>query len=289
MSTELACPVCKSQLVRIHKLRFNVYKCAACKVLHSDATFDYSFSPALNEERRAEGLKTLRFKNFRIILDELAKIKPDFSGLQGLEIGAGNGWWLQACKAENINCIGIEPEIIFNDFYEKHQLNVVNGFYPDPSFTEKSRFDFIIFNDVFEHISEIENLLLAIKSDLSKDGLLIINIPMSDGLFYRLAVLLKKLGITSFLERMWQFNFPSPHINYFNSSNLKLLLQNHDFEIIKEQKLLSIDTGTVKERILSDKSVGRFKATIFSIIIKLISPIVKWSKPDIKVFLFRNK
>src|ERR1700754_2785658 len=98
MSNRL-CPVCDNPLKLKYKLKFNVYQCSNCGLLNSDAQFEHSFQSDLESESRDIGLKNLRLKNFATIIQELKnQYGEKFKQLKGLEIGCGNGWWLQTCK-----------------------------------------------------------------------------------------------------------------------------------------------------------------------------------------------
>ena len=281
------CPVCGSPLKVKFKLRFNVYRCANCGLLHSDAEFEHSFQSDLESESRDIGLKQLRLNNFATIIKELKSEKP--GKLTGLEIGSGNGWWLETCKANDIKCTGIEPEHIYENYHKENNLDVVYGFYPDVSPKKQGGYDFIIFNDVFEHIPDINSLVESLKTDLADDGILIINIPMSTGFFYRMATLQHKLGLNSNMTRMWQFNFHSPHMNYFNEVNMKMLLDKHGFSCKQVLKLNTLDFSSVKERILADKGVNKLKAAVMTTALTLMKPVILNSEPDIKAFFFKKK
>jgi 2-polyprenyl-3-methyl-5-hydroxy-6-metoxy-1,4-benzoquinol methylase len=288
--SNLSCPVCGSPLKLKYRLKFNVYKCSNCGLFNSDAKFEYSFQSNLESDSRDIGLKNLRLKNFGTIIKELRKLcGKKFNNIKGLEIGSGNGWWLQTCKENNISCIGIEPEIIYKNYHEENNLNVLYGFYPDVNATQDGGYDFIIFNDVFEHIPDINDLVKNLKKDLSYDGLLIINLPMSTGFFYNMATLMHKFGISSYLTRLWQFNFHSPHMNYFNDKNMEMLLNKHGLSEVKALALDSLDFPSLKERIMADKEMNKLKARILTSALTLMKPVILSSKPDIKVFFSRKK
>lgn len=281
------CPVCGSPLKVLFKLRFNVYKCNNCGLLHSDAQFEHSFESALQAGARDPGLKALRLQNFITII---ARLKATKGGdLNGLEIGSGNGWWLETCQSQKVGCIGIEPEHVYKDYHKEKKLDVIYGFYPDVSPKKENGYDFIIFNDVFEHIPDINSLVESLKQDLADDGILIINIPMSTGFFYRIATLLYKFGMNSSLTRMWQFNFHSPHMNYFNEGNMKMLLNKHDFNCIDVFKLKSLDMQSTKDRMLADKGMSKWKASLMASALKVMKPTIDSSEPDIKAFFFKKK
>ncbi|HWZ02933.1 MAG TPA: class I SAM-dependent methyltransferase [Mucilaginibacter sp.] len=283
----IQCPVCSNSSKLKFKLKFNVYKCPECGLFTSDASFDFSFKSDLELVSREIGLKTLRFGNFETIIKKLEVLKGE--KLKGLEIGSGNGWWLKVCQEKGVDCIGIEPENSHQDYYTANGLTVYYGFYPSHEVKSEKGYDFIIFNDVFEHIKDLDELIIALKEDLAENGTLIINLPMSDGFFYRTAMLLYKFGVTSYLTRMWQFNFHSPHMNYFNQKNLDMLLNRHGFVNAEDIQLDSLDFSTLKERIKADGGVNKLKAMFLSTGISLLKPLILSSKPDIRIFFFNKK
>lgn len=286
--SNLQCIVCGNKQDLRFELKHKVYQCASCDLYSSDATFDLSFQSSLEEDSREIGLKKLRIHNFELIVKALKEnYFKDRATIKGLEIGSGNGWWLEVCRANNIDCIGIEPENTFADYYMKNNLNVVMGFYPNVNTGSAEGYDFIIFNDVFEHITDLKSLLLSIKKDLRKDGLLIINIPMSNGFFYRTASVLYYLRIRSFLDRLWQFNFHSPHINYFNPKNLPAYLSKYGFKSLQNFRLDTLDFSSIRERIMADNKMSKPKAYTISSLLLLIKPIIQNTSADIRVFFFR--
>jgi SAM-dependent methyltransferase len=286
----LSCPVCAHPLKLKYKLKFNVYKCSHCGLLNSDAQFEFSFQSNLESDSRDIGLKNLRLKNFAAIISQLKKYYDQkITQIKGLEIGSGNGWWLQACKQNQISCIGIEPERIYESYHKENELDILYGFYPEVNVKQDNGYDFIIFNDVFEHIEDINGLVETLKGDLNDDGILIINLPMSTGFFYNAATLMHKFGFNSFLERLWQFNFHSPHMNYFNDNNMEFLLNKHGFLKINALNLDSLDFSSLKERIMADKEMGKLKAIMLTTALVLMRPVISISKPDIKVFFFKKK
>lgn len=62
---------------------------------------------------------------------------------------------------------------------------------------------------------------------LNHSGIIVLNLPSSDGILFEMATVLDAFGSSSSLERLWQKGFPSPHVSYFNPNNLKLLVEKH--------------------------------------------------------------
>src|ERR1700743_3868735 len=105
------CPICGNPLKLKYRLKFNVYKCASCGLLNSDAHFEHSFQSDLESESRDIGLKQLRLKNFVTIIKELLKYQGDKGKkISGMEIGCGNGWGGGDCTSTRYRIFWLRPQ-----------------------------------------------------------------------------------------------------------------------------------------------------------------------------------
>ncbi len=281
------CAICNHNSTHLKfKLTFDVYQCKKCGFQFCpDASFDKSFKSDLNEENREKALKGVRKDNFNRIISSVKKyavISP-----KGLEVGCGYGWFLETCSENNIECKGIEPETRFNNDYKKSGFEVVNGFYPEV-ISENSRFDFIVFNDVIEHIPDIQSIINANYSFLNPGGLLILNLPMRSGLVYFMSKFAYLLGVKSLLNRMWQFNFHSPHISYFNAKNLVDFVSQGSFELIESYKLKTIKLSEISSRIKQDNSQGLMRFIVTYTGVLVLYPFLSLF-PDTRCFVFTKK
>src|SRR5690606_19464234 len=116
-------------------------------------------------------------------------------------------------------CEGLEPETRFNAYYLYNDVLVRNGVYPD-IVNENEQYDLIAFNDVLEHIPDLETTMTSNYRLLKNGGLLIVNIPLQEGLFYFFSKIAYRFGFKDLLNRMWQFDFHSPHLYYFRKKNV---------------------------------------------------------------------
>ena len=280
------CPICNNPSpVLKYKLTFNIFKCKDCGFLFCpDAKFDKSFISDLNEESREKSLKQLRKENFQKIV---LSIKKHISHHTiGLEVGCGYGWFLETCIENNLKCDGIEPETRFNKYYKSIGLNIKNDFYP-LELSQNIKYDFIVFNDVIEHIPNISEIMNANYSLLNSDGLLIINLPIQEGIVYFFAKLAYYLGFKSLLNRMWQFNFHSPHLYYFTKKNILEFVSAHKFKLVESYKLKTINISEISDRIKLDNKQGLVKFIITYIGVLCLYPFLKLF-PDTYCFVFKK-
>lgn len=180
----------------------------------------------IDESARETGLRHLRQSNFDRLVGVIRQHWPA-SGGHLLDVGAAHGWFLDAAT-EHFNVLGVEPDSQVFSAARAQGKPIRQGYFPD-ALHNGELFDIIVFNDVIEHIPDIHSTLAACRERLSPGGLLVLNLPSSKGVFYRLAKLLHGLGIRGPFERLWQKGLPSPHVHYFHAQNLSKLLSCNGF------------------------------------------------------------
>ena len=214
MERPLGCPVCGHPM----KAQSNwVDRCGECRFLRSSL-------PA-GPGTGIGGLEPLRRANFEEILDRVQASRP-LAGARVLEVGSAWGWFLQAAARRGAIVHGIEGERANAEKSVADGFSVEHGLFPD-DLNDKGPYDFIVFNDVFEHIAKPELLCRKIEVLLKPGGLLVLNLPTTDGALFRIASLLARVGVSSPYERVWQKGFASPHVSMFNHANLVRMVQRH--------------------------------------------------------------
>lgn len=283
----IPCPICNHPRTKLkYQLKFKVHECSNCGFQFCpDATFNKSLVSDLNEETREKALINLRKGNFQLIIASIMKNKDIKS--KGLEVGPGYGWFLEVCQEHGIDCLGIEPETRFNEQYLKKGLEVKNGFFPQ-DLQKDSHFDFIAYNDVMEHLPDLKDVMAANYALLNPQGLLIVNLPQQAGLIYFIAKIAYRLGIKSLLDRMWQFNFHSPHLSYFTQKTLLRLAQDSNFEAVESFPLKTINLSEISDRIEQDNQQGAFAKVAAKIGVFLMYPLLQIF-PDTRCFIFRKR
>ena len=140
----------------------------------------------------------------------------------------------------------------------------------------------IILNDVFEHIPDINFILTSCINFLKPVGILIINVPNSNGILFKISKLLAYLGFMGPWNRLWQTMFLySPHLHYFSASSLRLLVEKYKFKTLTEEcQLDTISMNGLWERISVDHSNSIFLKFIIYFGILLLYPLIKFSPKD---------
>jgi SAM-dependent methyltransferase len=261
------------------------FRCPACGFLKSTFPIQINEIGRIDEAAREHALKPIRTANFKQILDECAPLLPAAAKI--LDVGCAHGWFLEAAKARGYKALGIEPdkEIVQRAHAAGHEAIV--GYFPD-ALPEGEQFDVITFNDVFEHLPHVEATAQAVHRYLTANGIVIINLPVSDGTVFRATRTAAKLGITQPYERMWQKGLPSPHLSYFSADTLRRLMERSGFRLEQQGELEAIVTDGLYERIRYDRNIGALRANALYIAAHGMRLLGRVTSSDIWYFAFRK-
>ncbi len=234
------CIICNNQF---QKLNEYVYKCNQCEFLMSN------LKPGFGRE--IEGISDVRKNNFRRIIRKIKSLET--KDIKILEIGSGNGFFIEECNKAKIDITGSEADEKQLALLKKKYSKIIHLSLPfDVSNNNlNNTFDYIIFNDVFEHLQNLELVLSQLKLILNDKGKIILNLPSSDGLIFKICNLLRKLGITKFYDRLWQKGLSSPHLSYFNSYNLNKFVCKNGYNQIYASSLTTVSRNKNFERLNS--------------------------------------
>lgn len=239
----------------------------------------------IDEAQREASLKALRMENFATIVGWAREQAPGARTL--LDVGSAHGWFLDAA-APYFHVAGVEPDAEVGGKSIARGLPVRLGYFPD-ALGPDERFDIIVFNDVIEHIPSIRAALQACRERLTPGGTLILNLPNSRGLFYRLSKLFAAVGLRGPFERMWQKDMPSPHVHYFNPKNLTKLLESAGFELRFSSELAAIKAEGLYERIAYAGQGSKLKLWAQYLAILCALPVLKLFPSDIIVCIYRKR
>ncbi len=159
-----------------------------------DSYREHLNSNDMKELYDGEYLNTIRRTPTYLIIDNRYKIhiynKYSYEyllskqkGNSVLEIGCGDGDFLLALSFRGFKCVGIDfSEIFIREAEKKASSNNLKAKFlcmDVNDLSEKYRFDYVVMNDVFEHLSdrELDRIFIKIKQLLQPDGEIIIHTP----------------------------------------------------------------------------------------------------------------
>jgi 2-polyprenyl-3-methyl-5-hydroxy-6-metoxy-1,4-benzoquinol methylase len=245
------CPACGGLLAG--RLERWLLFCATCGFWRSTLSSEDRLheSQALDETKRVSGLASLREENYRRTFDALRRLGR-LEGKRLLDVGCAYGWFLKAAQQAGMDAVGLEPDPEIAAAAIRQGLSVTVGYFPDAVLAGEA-FDVIVFNDVLEHIYDLDGVLAACRRLLRPGGLLVVSAPDSRGVLFRASGVLARCGRQGLLDRLWQKSYPSPHLSYFNADNLARLLRRHGFEPRVELSLRSLQVRGLWSRLHMDR------------------------------------
>lgn len=265
---------------RKEKMKF--YRCPKCRLIWTpELEVNTSFQSKLNENNREAALENIRSKEF-VQVNNL--IKKYLHEGRGLDVGCSYGWYMRSVS-DTYEMEGIEPEASIAEKAQSAGHKVYTGFFPQDMPKGAGIYDFIVFNNVWEHINHTSKLMKESSRFLKRGGVMIITIPLSTGGLYKISELFEKIGRTKELIRLWQLHFHSPHVYYFTKKNFVELMAKYNYIFLECQDVRGLDPKRMRERFEMDmdEQHGRMKARLFQI----VYPILKKLPADKAVFVFR--
>ena len=280
---EKFCLICSKAMQ--NKISTYTYYCEGCGYWAAflqpniNSQDDFVFSEERNDKDVLSFLDKIRIRNFNLILDKIDS-RGALDLLNILDVGCASGLFLKIAGERGHITTGILPNPVMAKIALGKGFDVVNGYFPD-AIQPTSKFDVIIFNDVFEHIPDLNEILNSCNIFLNDDGMLIISLPNSGGIFFRLAKLLAMVGVLGPWNRLWQVMFYTPHLHYFCRGSLDSLLKKHDFENKSEYiEIEAVSLHGLWDRLAIDSSRHLLSRIFMYIGIVVFYPITKLFQQD---------
>ena len=265
------CPVCHNRRFNYKSLLPNIRvgSCTRCDFLVSDikrtgpikAEFsrinDDAYQRSIGRLRQFQAGEILRF------------VKPYAKkGADWLDVGCSFGYLLLEAKRRGFNVFGVEPDetamkaarALLGDDVVQH------GTMKEDSRPNHSA-DIVSMLDVLEHVPAdgLVDFASMIHRTLRPDGLWVIKVPSSEGLYFTIAHRLVRVSrsiMSGVIKRLWQSEYEYPHTVYFNQSTLKRFLENHGFEPLAFEYLAEVPNSTVIDRLFMDNTIPKWQAMV---------------------------
>lgn len=280
----MSCTICGSAM-RPEAIS-EVFHCRRCGFFASRLPVRINRLASIDEASRERGLRRLRLANFSAILDRCRHILPD--GATILDVGCAHGWFLEAAISRGYNALGVEPDTAMAAKARASGAKVYHGLFP-AAVPTNARFAAITFNDVLEHLPDPDAVIAEVRERLGEGGIVVINLPVSEGIIFRLSRVAAKFGYKTPLARMWQVGLPSPHLTYFSSAVLEKLLSRHGFELVESHRLEAISLAGLWNRIRADQQMPWVSSSLILCAAIGLKLSMRWLPSDIRYFIFRKQ
>lgn len=139
------------------------------------------------------------------------------AGRRVLEVGCGDGSYVECLRAAGADASGIEPSAAQRAIALERGLAVAAGYLAEGRVLEDGPFDAFVTRQVFEHVTDLGGFLLGIRANLAPDAVGLVEVPNFEAL----------------LEHGRFFDFIPEHVNYFTPRTLRAALELHGFDIVE--------------------------------------------------------
>jgi len=284
--TAMACDLCGGEMTA-HR-RAWIRRCRGCGSLRSNLAVSIPDQPggsALDETLRESGLETVRRINNARMMDAVATLVPERARL--LDVGCGPGFLLQTARLRGLDAVGVEPDANVAAAAEARGAPVRRGYFPK-ALAPDERFDVIVFNDVLEHIPALDAALAASAAHLAPGGVLVVNAPDRRGLFFRVADLADRLGLSATIDRLWQRGLPSPHVWYMTPNALEVAARRHGLAPAARLRLETVVLDGLWSRIRYVKTQSLVLSLAAMAFALITLPLARLLPADASASLFRK-
>ncbi|MBN1498553.1 MAG: class I SAM-dependent methyltransferase [Spirochaetes bacterium] len=217
--------------------QFHLHKCPDCSLeflypVPSETVLEECYNISYFSKRTDRGYDNYFSDNIRNEIERVFKLNIENLGFKklskncgnkgrSLDIGCAAGYFVNYMKNAGWDANGIDVSAPCTEFaVNELKLSVKNGNYLKTEYREK--FDLITMWATIEHLRKPEKFIQKIHSDLKEHGQLYLS-TCRTGIF----------NFKIFFSKNWRYyNFPE-HIFFFTEKNLKKLLSDNGFKIIK--------------------------------------------------------
>jgi len=203
----------KEELGLVKATDLKVYKCCQCgftqlnKTLADDFYDEYlmgtSFSPQMDDYQMSQASNFIN--------------RYHLQGKSIIEVGCGDGGYLEKLNQAGAKAVGIEPSKKFRDEALKKNLKVYLGYVSKQNPIPNGEYDAFVTRQVLEHVPEIHDFLQGIKKSIKKDSIGLIEVP----------------SLEKAIKDKRFYDFFPDHLNYYSKQTLKLALEMNQFEVIE--------------------------------------------------------
>jgi 2-polyprenyl-3-methyl-5-hydroxy-6-metoxy-1,4-benzoquinol methylase len=145
-----------------------------------------------------------------------------------LDIGAGIGYSLEVAKKRGWTAVGLEPNAELSHHAKGRGLDVNHAYFSDETTGE---FDFILIDNVLEHILEPADFLRRAGRLMAHSGVLLVAVPPLDWLRKGLGAITYVRNSIS-LPQLNVFQEVDEHVNMFSRTAMNRLLKNTDLQLL---------------------------------------------------------
>lgn len=187
---------------------------------------------------RAESIKNLTgYKPYDEFFRNAREMIPGNTPLKILDVGCGNGMFIQSAVERGHDAIGVELNEKYQDFMSEELAQKITFGKPAEAldYSAEGKFDCICFWDCFEHIPDGFTLIDKLAGNLKPEGFFYLRVNNRRDIFNFISDVSLKI-FPAFGKKLLRkcFNFPA-HAWNFSYKSLLLMLHKHQWELLRHK------------------------------------------------------
>jgi 2-polyprenyl-3-methyl-5-hydroxy-6-metoxy-1,4-benzoquinol methylase len=273
----ILCPNCSKDNISIKKDKEISY-CSICnhyvynQLTEKEILFSHDHVGKHQQVTRERQFK----KVFNFILNKIPN--PSF-----LEIGAGFGGYINFAKKLGFDCTAVDIDDYYRDEYLQAGIKFIQQ--DANNFDINNESEIFILSHIIEHIDNPKSLLKKIGKQKVK--YLIVEVPSSEGMIFKLSKLLLTVNVFFVWNRLWQKSSNSPHLHYFSDKSIYKLFKDSDFEV---ERTYNSRFATIRGSFKRTSSTENIIISLISVILIQFLEFLNYltQRPENKIYIVRN-
>ncbi len=240
MNDARRCPICAATLrPDARTARLAVWRCPACghrSAEHASSAPDADYHLQYSQGEFLDALERTRRRQAQRIVTLIGKHLARPTAL--LDFGAGRGWLLDTARSAGFERLaGVDRSELSRRLLRERGFEAlaVDADVSSRDTLPKASFrpEVLTLLDVLEHFPP-QDAATTLRSLIGhfQPRLVVVKVPVSSGLLYRLARGLCAVGASGALEQLYQVGSHPPHYSYFSRSSLETLLATCQLELL---------------------------------------------------------
>jgi SAM-dependent methyltransferase len=202
----------RNQLSHDQDITLEVYQCKDCgfvqltKTMEPDYYDEYVMTTSHSPQMKAfQNAQAFDFVN-----------QYNLVGKRVIEIGCGDGNYLEYLQDAGATVFGIEPSRPFREIAQERGFDVISGYVGRRDPLVGDPYDAFVTRQVLEHVPDPNDFLQGIRQGLSAQGVGLVEVP----------------SLEQAMEYGRFYDFFADHLNYFSSTTLRHALERNGFDVL---------------------------------------------------------
>lgn len=271
----LSCVACKSILVDKGKIPEGIlFVCKNCnsKRIYIENINQLKDVDSYGNAYREKFDQTKVLSQLKLFYENLSMVenKKDI-----LDIGCGNGAFIKVLLENGYEVSGLECDSVAVKNLSNEGVDVYLGELGQ-KVELNNNFNIVTLWDLIEHINDVENAMLQLKSLVKKNGKIIILTPDSDSIFDFFAKIERRLTFNK-SQRLMSICLNRYHLHRFSVTGLKIMLQNNGFVVdhVEKLQLFSLKPDTYMNGFAPGLKKWTFSSSLNKFLSKSVMTLIK--------------